>query len=523
MLKSAAHSSARNIVAFGLFSALWLAHTDASAQQATEVDLPDPASILSAGEDPGAGLAPRTPEQIIALAMQQNPDLRASLLAWQQTKLEVISQDNQFVPNAFGELGYTTGRRPYELPGGRQLLSNDSFRAAAGINHTFRTATQVAASIEVEHAVEDTVFAADLGDSFGLGLVFQLSQPWLRGFDRDVILAELHLAELRRDSALAERERLATQLARQALETYWSLWFAEQQIRINQSALALANQEMTRAREQLDVGIIAESDLVPLMTELARLEEDLEQSRAARRETQFQLATLLGLSPSEAGITPTAEPPEVNDQFNEANLQATAEARSYQLQALQQNIEIARIQATLAQNRSLPDLRTNATFRISGLGNKVSDAFEQIGGFEAISAMINLRLELPIINRAAQADAERAQIGIEIARTRHKAALDQLQGRIASAISNFQAAQRRLALAQKTADLAARQVEIQTTLFANGTTTMLDVVNALQQQNQARLRIARARIDILRLRLEIEDASGTLLERLSVNLGDETG
>lgn len=521
MLTSAAHRTARNLVIFGAFSALLLSFRDARAQQVDPTDLPDPASILRAGEDPGAGMEPRTPEQIIALAMQHNPELRASLLAWQQTKLEVVSQDNQFVPSAFGELGYTTGRRPYELPGGRQLLSNDSLRAAAGINHTFRTATQVAASIEVEHAVEDTIFPGDLGDSFGLGLVFQVSQPWLRGFDRDVILAELHLAELRRDSALAERERLATQLARQALDTYWALWFAEQQIRINQSALALANQEMARAREQLDVGIIAESDLVPLMTELARLEEDLEQSRAARRETQFQLASLLGLSPAQAGITPTAQPPEISDHFNEANLQATAQARSYQLQTLTQNIEIARIQATLARNRSLPDLRTNATFRISGLGNKVSDAFEQIGGFEAISAMINLRLELPLINRAAQADAERAEIGVEIARARHQAALDQLQSRIASALSNFQAARRRLELSQKTAELAARQVEIQTTLFANGTTTMLDVVNALQQQNQAQLRVARARIDILRLRLELEDASGTLLERLSVRLGSE--
>jgi outer membrane protein TolC len=476
-------------------------------------------TMLSPGEfDPFRDLEPRTPEQVLALAMAENPDLRAAVLAWRQAKLQVISEDYQFVPYAFAELGYTSGRRPFQAPGGVQLLSSDALRFAAGINHRFRTATQVSASVEVERAAEDTVFLGDLEDSFGLGLVFQVAQPWLRGFGEDVILAELHIAEIRRDAALAERERRATELAHQVLDAYWTLWFSEQQIRINQSALQLARREMERAREQLEVGVISESELLPLKTELARLREDLVLSRATRRANQLDLARLLGDPLSGAEITPATEPPTLADAPRRADIFAEAAKRSYRLQNLQHAVEIARIQAAVAENRSLPELSTTASLRISGLGGDVPAAFEQIGGLEAITGMVNLRLELPLIDRAAEADAERADIEVEIAKANYESARDELYSRVATALNNAEAARARLELAKKTAALAERQVEVQSTLFANGATTMLDVVTAIQQRNQAQLRVARARIDILQLRLELEDASGTLLERVSAEV-----
>lgn len=514
------------VAVLSLFASLALAAPafaqDSASQNSASEEPPkgaDPAALLASdAADPSDGFEPGTAEEVLARAMAHNPDLHAAVLAWRQARLQVISQDHQFVPLAFAEVGYNSGRRPYQGLSGVQLLANDSLRFSAGLNQTFRTATRVGVSIEVERAAEDSIVLGSLDDSFGLGFLLQISQPWLRGFGQDTILAELHIAEVRRDAALAEQERQASALARQVLDAYWTLWFSEQQIRINQSALQLARQEMTRAEEQLNVGVISESELVPLETELARLDEDLARSQAARQAQQFQLAALLGESPDQANLTPASQPPTIETNLSRSELLAEAEKRSYQLQNLKYTAEIARIQATLAENRSLPSLSTDASLRVAGLGDDVPAAFKQIGGFEAISGSINLRLELPIINRAAQADAERAGLEVEIAETKYRAARDQLQSQVASSLSNFESAQNRLELAKKTAALADRQVEIQTTLFANGTTTMLDVVSAIQQRNQAQLRVARARIDILQLRLELEEASGTLLERVSIAL-----
>lgn len=519
------HPSARargaQLAAAAIFSLL-VALPSLSFAQSGESQAPDSvdaASLLASdAEDPAEGMTPRSVDEIIAQAMQANPELRTSLLAWRQSKLSVISQDARFVPSAFGEVGYVRGRRSLEIPAGSQLLASKSLRFAAGVNQTFKTATSVGVSVELERATEDTDYLGDLGDSFGLGFVLQVAQPWLRGFGNDAVLAELHIAEIRRDAARIDQERQATTTARQVLDAYWSLWLAEQQIRINQSAMALAQQEMIRAQEQLNVGVISESELVPLMTELARIEEDLEASEAARRETQFRLASLLGQSPDQAQITPSTDPPTLPEVASEAELFAAAKERSYQLAQLKSNVEIARIQADLAENRALPDLSTSASLRLSGLGDEAGQAFSQVTGLERITGMVNLRLELPIINDAAKADAERAGIEVEIAQTNYQAALDQLHAQVASALNNFRAARARLQLAQQTAELAERQVEIQSTLFDNGTTTMIDVVSAMQQHNQARLRIERARVDILQLHIELEEATGGLLERLSVEL-----
>ncbi|AWV90312.1 outer membrane protein TolC [Bradymonas sediminis] len=503
------------------FTSLALA-APAFAQAVAPKETPEganPAALLaSEAADPSEGFESQTPKEVLERAMTHNPNLQAAVLAWRQAKLQVVSQDNQFVPLAFAEVGYSTGRRPYQGRDGVQLLSSDSIRFSTGLNQTFRSATRVGVSLEVERAAEDSIVLGDLDDTFGLGFLLTVSQPWLRGFGQETILAELHIAEVRRDAALAEQERQANALARQVLDAYWSLWFSEQQIRINQSALQLARQELKRAQEQFKVGEISASQMVSLETELARLTEDLVRSQATRQTQQFQLAALLGESPDKATLTPATEPPDVYDNLRRADLFAEAEKRSYELQSLKYTAEIARIQAALAKNRSLPSLSTDATVRVSGLGDDVPAAFEQIGGLEAISGNISLRLELPIINRAARADAERAALEVEIAETKYRAARDQLQSRVASTLSNFESAQSRLELAKKTATLAERQVEIQSTLFANGNTTMLDVVSAIQQRNQAQLRVASTRVEILKLRLELEEATGTLLERVSAAL-----
>jgi outer membrane protein TolC len=85
-------------------------------------------------------------------------------------------------------------------------------------------------------------------------------------------------------------------------------------------------------------------------------------------------------------------------------------------------------------------------------------------------------------------------------------------------LNNLEATSERLELARRTAELAEQQVEVQTTLFQNGRASMLDVVEAIQQFNVAELRVVSTQVDLAQLRLGLEDTTGTLLERLSVEL-----
>jgi outer membrane protein TolC len=337
-----------------------------------------------------------------------------------------------------------------------------------------------------------------------------------------VLLADLYAARLREDAALAERDSTASALARQVLVSYWDLWFAQRQLEITRAAIETAERELEQAQERLTVGQISEADLIPLQTEMARLEEDLVAGRALVDDASIELARLLGgesyAAPRTTGWATIAEPPEPEALPALATALEIAEARSYELRRLELSTDVAKIEARVADNLSLPRLDSTATLRISGLGEDVAGPFDQIGGLEGITGFVGLRLELPIVDTGLEAQAERAQLGVDSARATYQAAKDSLQAQVASSLNNLEATSERLELARRTAELAERQVEVQTTLFQNGRATMLDVVEATQQLNVAKLRVVSAQVDLAQLRLALEDTTGTLLERLSVEL-----
>jgi outer membrane protein TolC len=456
--------------------------------------------------------------------MGQNPQLRSAVIEWRRARLAVTSEDYQFVPNLFAEGGYQAGRQPSRSTAatGVSLLSTESIRMAAGIDHLFATGTRVSAALEAERSIQDSVVLGNLGETYGLGLLFEITQPWLRGFGRDVLLADLYAARLREDAALAERDSTASALARQVLVSYWDLWFAQRQLEITRAAIETAERELEQAQERLTVGQISEADLIPLQTEMARLEEDLVAGRALVDDASIELARLLGgesyAAPRTTGWATIAEPPEPEALPALATALEIAEARSYELRRLELSTDVAKIEARVADNLSLPRLDSTATLRISGLGEDVAGPFDQIGGLEGITGFVGLRLELPIVDTGLEAQAERAQLGVDSARATYQAAKDSLQAQVASSLNNLEATSERLELARRTAELAERQVEVQTTLFQNGRATMLDVVEATQQLNVAKLRVVSAQVDLAQLRLALEDTTGTLLERLSVEL-----
>ncbi len=465
-----------------------------------------------------ADLEVLTPEQVLQKAVAQNPELRAAILDWRQARLQVTYEDYLFTPNAFAEADYTNGRRPSKNPTGVSLLASDSLRLSTGLDNTFRTGTQVSASVDFERATQDSVVLGNLGQTYGMGLVIELAQPWLRGFGTDITEANLHISQLQADSALAQRDQTASTLARDVLSGYWQLWYAQQELDIALSSRDLAQRKLDEGRARLKVGRVSEADLIPLQTEVARLNESVSTAQAGVQQARVDLAKLLSVPPTQAGWTTVQQAPTAEaTPAIEAALE-TAEKRSYQLHQLKLSVGVSDIQAKVAENAALPRLDSTASVQVSGLGADLPDAFDQIGGFDAVTGMVGLRLELPIFDKGLDAEAERADLAVDSAKARYQSALDQLRAQVANSVHNLQTAKNNLELAKKTADLAAKQVEVQSTLFDNGRATMIDVVTALQDQSEAQLRVAQARLNSLQLALSLQDLTGTLLERLSVKL-----
>jgi outer membrane protein TolC len=72
-------------------------------------------------------------------------------------------------------------------------------------------------------------------------------------------------------------------------------------------------------------------------------------------------------------------------------------------------------------------------------------------------------------------------------------------------------------LARETARLAGENVDYQRARFDNGAATALDVAEALQDQRDAQLQVAQLRAETATRRLALEDLTGTLLGRLTLD------
>lgn len=471
-----------------------------------------------------AGAGALTPEEALEAAMEQNPSLEAAVLEMERAELAFEGELYRYVPTFTLEGLVRYGQQPNLSRTGIVSIESQTYALRPGIRHTFPAGTQISGELGGERSVQDSVFLGDLGASWGPRAEFQVLQPWLRGFGRDVGLAQRRSARARSKAAVAARDAEASRVAREVLSAYWQLWSVQQQMAIQQKALEVTGQALEDAEVRLEAGAISEAELVPLQTEEARIRETLAATQATLASRRVELARLLGMERPPEELE-AGRAPDVGGQAHgeaggelpgaEEAVEAARE-QSYTLRQQALQIEQAEVEATVARDQVQPRLDTTASVSVSGLGRELPPALESLVVADGVVGMLSLTLEVPIVNKARRAEAERAALGVERARAQYESAEDRVTAGVLEQLENLHAARQQLELARRTAQLAEQNVEYQRDRFENGAATALDVAQTLQEQREAELRVANLRVDIAVRRLALEDLTGELLGRLAL-------
>jgi len=186
------------------------------------------------------------------------------------------------------------------------------------------------------------------------------------------------------------------------------------------------------------------------------------------------------------------------------------EANSYELRQRTVDVERSRLQTTLAENQAQYQLDSLAWVRLSGLGGSVPQTFEN---FDALSVFVGLDLQVPFDNTFRDADTERAVLAVESAELSLTISRDRLRANVAKEVISLAEAYERLELAKTTAELSARSVAVQRERMLAGDKVSFDVVQALQFQREAELRVARSQVDIAIGHVTIDELTGELVPR----------
>ena len=458
---------------------------------------------------PLAGTAQTLTEgEAVALAVERNPGLQASLLDRRAAREAIRAAEYRYEPVFSG--GVSGGHT--ESSGGS---SSDGLAVDAGILWTFPLGTSISAgasgSWTASQSSRSTMASTYGGPSLGVEARVEASQPLLRGAGLDVGEAELRSSRLAEVVAGYQRDEEAAALLQDVRTAYWELWYAQAAWAVQQTAHDLAARQLAEAQARQDaLGLLAGSEVLRFASAEASLAESLAQAEADRRARALELGRLLDLPPEVSreleAVEPLPPPPVPESTVRAAEL---ARGSSSTLLRLAAQVELSRDQVDVAEDALQPRLDVTAAFAVgeSWIGTDYAATWDR----PYFTATAGLRLEFPFQNDRAEAQWEESRLRVEAAEERLDEQIRAVETQAAVLLDRHETAGRRLDLARQSAAAAGRLAEAERGRLQLGLSTALEVVQAQEDQRAGDLRVLRAEVDRATAALAIGQLTGDLL------------
>ena len=311
--------------------------------------------------------------------------------------------------------------------------------------------------------------------------------PLLQGRAVDKRRAALWKARIERDRAdpLVLAKRL--ELMEKAALTYWKWRAAGEKLRVVRELLELARSRQASLTASVAEGLLPEI----ILTDNERLVLEREALEIAAIRSFEQAAFALSLywrdtagQPLRAQLDrlaqgfPAATAPDVQEQTLPAAIQSALERRP-EIQELQLELEAARLERTLHDNRRLPKLDVEV-FASQDLGASASSTRDK----DPFEFGVGVALEFPLFTRDARGRARIARAKVEQVSQQIRWARDRIEAQVRDSASALRRAYERIAKTERTVVLALRMEEAEREQLTGGNSDLLRV--NLREDKRAR-------------------------------------
>lgn len=377
------------------------------------------------------------------------------------------------------------------------------------------------------------------------GFLLQFRQHLLQGLSRTTNRRFIVIARNNREIAdVAFRQQVIFTVT-QIENLYWNLVSAYEDFNANQRALALAQQLEANNRKQLQAGTMAVLDVVNAQAQVATANQNLIIS-----QTNLQLQQLLMKNAlTRNGNNPALAAAEVvpTDKMEVPATEPVVPIQDLIDEALQNRPELAesridltnrQISKVSARNAMLPVIDLVANYggsAIAGSANPsfantpgtvipvisntgVGDAFTSAGSHPTYFVGVNVNI--PIKNRAAQADQIRSQLEFRQAQVR----LQQLENQITIDVRNAQFSvqqnRARVNAAMQGRDYAAQVLDAEQKKLAQGISTTFNVLQDMTNLATAESNLVTAMTAYEQSRVQLDVVTGRTLQNLGIDIAD---
>jgi outer membrane protein TolC len=403
-----------------------------------------------------------------------------------------------------------------------------------------------------------SLLTPDLSSNFQ----FRITQNLLQGFGPGPNLRFIRIARNNREiSDVAFRLQIITTVD-QIENMYWDLVYAYENVRVQQEALTYAQKALDDSKRQAQVGTVPPIQVVSSQSTVATDQQNVIVAQNNLELQQLLMKNALSRSIedpvlAEAEVIPTSTmqvPQEeavvpIQDMINDA-LQHRAELSESRI-----DLNSRDLSSKAVRNAMLPTLDAFAYYGGSGVGGTVNSAIpicstttstfcfnpakapppfrtsNDVGYGGTLNQLVNssapdkgigLSLNIPLRNREAQANQIRAELEYRQAQVR----LHQLENQVRIEVRNaqFDVKQNRASVqaAQSAVDLARQTLDADQQKLKVGLTTQTTILQDASTLTTSESNLVSAKAAYEKSRIELDRATGLLLDHSGIDVADAT-
>jgi outer membrane protein TolC len=397
-----------------------------------------------------------------------------------------------------------------------------------------------------------------LTPQLGSNFQFKITQNLLQGFGPGPNLRFIRIAKNNREiSDVAFRLQIITTVD-QIENIYWDLVYAYENVRVQQEALTYAQKALDDSKRQAQVGTVPPIQVVSAQSTVATDQQNL-----IVAQNNLQLQELLmknALSRSiedpalaEADVIPTSTMQVPQEEPVVPTQDLINQALDHRAELVESRIDLNSrdLSSKAVRNAMLPTLDAFAYYGGSGVGGDVNAAcsfrgtpcfspaqapppfrnggpvsyggtLNQLVNSTAPDKGVGLTLNIPLRNRAAQANQVRSQLEYRQAQVR----LHQLENQVRIEVRNaqFDVKQNRAAVqaAQSAVDLARQTLDADQQKLKVGLTTQTAILQDASTLTTSESNLVSAKAAYEKSRIELDRATGLLLDHSGIDVTEAT-
>ncbi|HUQ50476.1 MAG TPA: TolC family protein [Terriglobales bacterium] len=466
----------------------------------------------------------------------------------------------QFDPSISGSVQIDRSTQPLSSPiltsGGatsQNSISQNNTSANLAYNQGFATGTALGVSFNNNRSASNSP-GGSLSPLLTSNYRFTLRQHLLQGFGPSNQLRFIRIARNNKQiSDIAFRNQVISTVT-QIQNIYWDLVNAYEDVKVKERSLGLAEKTLSDNRKQVEIGTLAPIEIVRAESESGTRDQELIVSRTNLQLQQTLLKNAITRNLSDPTLASIPVVP--SDVMAIGTDEVVPSVEELLRQALEQrpDLQQSRIDLTnreinkkAARNALLPTLDVFGFYGGSALAGDqnrlltcVPDGtstavtclppgtISTTGGYSDLFGRysdsptrgVGLSLNIPLRNRAAQADQIRSELEYRQAQLRFQ----QQQNTVGIEVRNAQFAliqnRARVQAAQKGRRLANESLDAEGKKYSLGASTNFQVLQAQRDLTQSESTLVAAMSAYEKSRVELDRVTGNTLTRNNISLGD---